>query len=115
MDIWTMLKQIEKSGDCLIYGILEVQGVAEDLSGWPEFDSSEPMSHLYLMDSHDIPKQLMLDAFQVAYNNTSCEYDSYNNMLEAVGEYIVEELKKKQCVCGTIDCEDAYGCVTHGV
>tara|TARA_R100001510_G_C7525186_1_gene118996 strand:- start:46 stop:393 length:348 start_codon:yes stop_codon:yes gene_type:complete len=115
MDLWTMLKQIEKSGDCVIYGVLEVQGVAEDLSYWKEFDTSEPKSKDFIMNSHDIPKQMMLDAFEVAVNNSSCEYDNYNYMVEMVGEYIVEKLKEKQCVCGTIDCPDEYGCVTHGV
>ena len=114
MDLWTLLKQIEKSGACVIYGVLEVQGVAEDLSYWREFDKSEPMSEHFIMDSHDIPKQMMLDAFQYAVNRSSCEYDNYNYMVEMVGEYLIEKLKERQCVCGDIDCEEEYACTTSG-
>jgi|TARA_Y100000289_G_C3916285_1_gene147614 hypothetical protein len=114
MDLWTMLKQIEKSGDCVIYGVLEVQGVAEDLSYWREFDKSEPTSEHFIMDSHDIPKQMMLDGFQYALNRSSCEYDNYNYMVEMVGEYLIEKLKERQCVCGDIDCEEEYACTTSG-
>lgn len=115
MDLWTTLKHLEKEHNCLIYGILEPQGVAEDLSYWHQFDTTEPVSEDFLMNAHDIPTQLMLDAFENAYDNSSCEYDSYNNMLEEVGEYIVEKLKERQCVCGKIDCPDEYAHTTSGV
>lgn len=115
MDLWTTLKQLEKEHDCLIYGILEPQGVAEDLSYWREFDTTEPVDENFLMNSYDIPKQLMLDAFDNAYNNTSCEYDSYTNMIDMVGDYIVEKLKENQCACGKIDCPDEYAHTTSGV
>jgi len=115
MDLWTTLKQLEKEHDCLIYGILEPQGVAEDLSYWREFDTSEPLDENFIMNAHDIPKQIMLDAFESAYNNATSEYDNYNCMVEMVGEYIIDKLKEKQCVCGEIDCQDEYAHTTSGV
>lgn len=115
MDLWTTLKHLEKEHDCLIYGILEPQGVAEDLSYRREFDTSEPLDENFIMNSHDIPKKLMLEAFDYAINNTSCEHDSYNTMVEMVGEYIIYVLKEKQCVCGEIDCPDEYAHTTSGV
>ncbi len=114
MDLWTTLKHLEKEYDCLIYGILEVQGVSEDLSRWSAFDV-DSMDEDFLMSSYDIPKQLMLEAFENAYNNTSCEYDNYNSMLEDVGDYIIKILKERQCVCGEIDCQDEYAHNTSGV
>lgn len=115
MDLWTTLKHLEKEHDCLIYGILEPQGVAEDLSYRREFDTSEPLDENFIMNSYDIPKKLMLEAFDYAINNTSCEHDSYNTMVEMVGEYIIYVLKEKQCVCGEIDCPDEYAHTTSGV
>ena len=114
MDLWTTLKHLEKEHDCLIYGILEPQGVAEDLSYRREFDTSERLDENFIMNSYDIPKQLMLEAFDYAINNTSCEHDSYNTMVEMVGEYIIYVLKEKQCVCGEIDCPDEYAHTTSG-
>lgn len=115
MDLWTTLKQLEKEHDCLIYGILEPQGVAEDLSYWREFDTSEPLDENFIMNAHDIPKQIMLDAFESAYNNATSEYDNYNCMVEMVGEYIIDKLKERQCVCGEIDCQEEYAHTTSGV
>jgi hypothetical protein len=56
----------------------------------------------------------MLDGFQYALNKSSCEYDNYNYMVEMVGEYVIEQLKAKQCVCGDIDCEEEYAHTTSG-
>ena len=114
MDLWTTIKHLEKEHNCIIYGILEPQGVAEDLSSWSNFDAEERTED-FIMDSYDIPTQLMLEAFENAYNNISSEYDNYNTMLEVVGDYIVDKLKAKQCVCGAVECPDEYAHTTSGV
>lgn len=115
MDLWTTLKHLEKEHDCLIYGILEPQGVAEDLSYWNEFCTDEPLHEDFIMNSYDIPKQLMLEAFQFAYDSAGCEYDNYTSMIEYVGDFIVDKLKSQQCVCGVVNCPDEYAHTTSGV
>lgn len=114
MDLWTTITHLEKEHNCRIYGILDQQSLAEDLSTWYAFDENEKHED-FLMSSYDIPTELMTQAMDVALANAGCDFDNYNSLVEEVGDYIIQSLKERQCVCGEIDCQDEYAHTTSGV
>ena len=114
MDLWTMLKQIEKSADCIIYGVLDLQSVENDLAMYAEFDSENSMGEEFIISASDISKQDLLDAMQFAYRKVDDCNDGYNQYLDVIHEYLVVNLKLRQCVCGNIDCKDEYSHTTSG-
>ena len=115
MDLWTMLKQIEKSADCIIYGVLDLQSVEMDLTSYAEFDSEYSNTEQYICHVSEIPKQMLVDAMNFAYQKVDSCNDGYNQYLDVIHRHLVVNLQLRQCVCGTIDCDEAYSCVTHGV
>jgi hypothetical protein len=117
MDLWTTLKHLEKEHNCIIYGVLEPQGVVNDLGYWAEFDCYQADSGVFLIDAYDIPTDVLLQAMKYAYNTegTSGDRDCYNAMVTATGEWLIDEYKTQQCVCGEINCNEQYAHTTSGV
>ena len=85
--LWTVLQEVEKFYECKIYGVLDIEGLQNDLSYFPNFDK-EWKDHI--IDAFQIPKQDMLRAMQYAYDNTGGEYDGYQDHLDKVEAYLVD-------------------------
>ena len=114
MDLWTMLKQVEKSADCIIYGVLDLQSVEQDLSSYAEFDSENTMDEEFIIEASSISKQDLLKAMRFAYRKVDDCNDGYNQYLDVIHKHLVVNLKLRQCVCGNIDCDDEYSHTTSG-
>ena len=85
--LWTVLQEVEKFYECKIYGVLDIESLQNELSYFPNFDK-EWDGHI--IDAYKIPKQDMLRAMQYAYDNTGGEYDSYQDHLDKVEDFLID-------------------------
>lgn len=116
MELWTTLKHLEQQHNCIIYGVLEPQGVVNELGYWAEFDCYQSDSGNFLIDAYDIPSDVLLQAMKYAYNVEGNTGDiSYDAMITTIGAWLTDEYKMQQCVCGKLNCDEQYAHTTSGV
>ncbi len=85
--LWTVLNKVEEFYECKIYGVLDIDGLQNDLSYYPNFDKDW---HEHIIDAFQIPKQDLLRAMKYAYDNTGGEYDGYQDHLDQVEAFLVD-------------------------
>jgi len=77
--IWEAMSKLEKFYECKIYGVLDIEEVAENLR---YFDCD--------FDIDKLPKQLLIEAIEYAYERIEGCDNGYNQYLDCIHDYLQE-------------------------
>ena len=84
MDLHEAIRYLEKTHSCVIYGVLDCQGIEEDLS----------FHDLGARSVNKISKQEMLDAMEYASDaNADANAQEYLFMVDLVAQYLIHNHK----------------------
>ena len=85
--LWEALKELEDKHDCVIYGVLEIQGLEQDISDMFRTHVVQKLS--------TISKQEWKTAMQYAYDvGADGNAQDYELMVEYVHEYLYDTVRK---------------------
>lgn len=76
---WEAMRKLEKFYECKIYGVLDIDEVRDNL-GYYECD----------FDVDNLPKQLLIDAIDYAYDKIDSCNDGYEQYLDCIHDYLQE-------------------------
>ena len=91
--LWEAMSKLEKFYECKIYGVLEIEEIVENLRYWNAFVDGGIENFICNID--DVSKELWLEAMHSAYDNICGNYDGYEQYMEYIYEYVVENLSSK--------------------
>ena len=87
-NMWEELKSWEQRNNALVFGVMTMQEVREELSYWSCFDSEYTKDEYYICDTDDMSEVVILKAMDYAYNVV--EYQDYQAMIECVGNWLAD-------------------------